>query len=180
MSIDFDSLEELDCPLLTQPTNNMCVGELIKLLSYNTMVLERTILKSISPAGIVMNYMGDLDTIPPKYLICDGSAYNQSVYPALFAVIGQTYRTAETIANDCFRVPDLRGKNIIGMDLGSGNIGDINSWIGRDFTTGAQIFGDLVGSQNEYKYTTASQTPTENRQNVLGIPIISTGEICTV
>jgi microcystin-dependent protein len=179
MSIDFESLEELECPLLTQPTNNMCIGELVKLLSYNTMVLERTILNSISPAGLITPYAGDIDTIPARYLLCDGSAYNQSVFPTLFSVIGHSYRTTEPLSNDCFRVPDLRGHNFIGMDLGSGNIGDLGSWVGRTFEDGTPTNGDLVGSQNQYKLTTASGNPIENRRNTLLVPIISTGEVCT-
>lgn len=58
-------------------------------------------------------------TLPDGYLNCDGSVVLQSSYPALFAAIGTTWNTGGEPAN-AFRLPDLRGRALIGSGSGSG------------------------------------------------------------
>jgi hypothetical protein len=63
--------------------------------------------------GIVIWAGGTQSGVPPPngYLYCDGSVYLQSLYPALFAVIGQTYinqyRGGAFNSDIQFIVPDL-------------------------------------------------------------------------
>ena len=45
------------------------------------------------------------------YLLCDGSTYNKNNYPELFNAIGHYYGGT----GDNFKVPDLRGRGIIGV-----------------------------------------------------------------
>lgn len=47
------------------------------------------------------------------WLLCDGQQYLQSQYPALFSAVGSTYGAADA---GYFRVPDLRGRGIAGLD----------------------------------------------------------------
>ena len=47
------------------------------------------------------------------WLACDGSEYNINDYPELFSVIGTTYGGDGT---QVFRVPDLRGRALAGVD----------------------------------------------------------------
>ena len=47
------------------------------------------------------------------WLLCNGEEYLQSAYPDLFAAIGSAYGSA---TSGHFRVPDLRGRGIIGLD----------------------------------------------------------------
>lgn len=56
-------------------------------------------------------------TAPAGWLICDGTLYERSEYIDLFSVIGTTYGNT-TSTN--FRVPDLRGTFVRGIDLGKG------------------------------------------------------------
>jgi len=55
-------------------------------------------------------------TLPTGTLACDGSTYNKSDYPALYASLDSAYIVDAT----SFRVPDLRGRSVIGTGQGSG------------------------------------------------------------
>lgn len=59
--------------------------------------------------GSILAYAGA--TAPTGYLLCDGTSYLRSVYPALFALIGTGYGSADATH---FSVPDLRGRVPIG------------------------------------------------------------------
>jgi microcystin-dependent protein len=53
----------------------------------------------------------------PKWLVCDGAAYNQADYPALYAAIGVNFGVGGA---GTFRVPGLAGRLPIGVGTGSG------------------------------------------------------------
>lgn len=56
-------------------------------------------------------------TMPPEgVLLCDGAIYNRVDYPILYAAIDATY----ILSADTFRVPDLRGRAVIGTGQGPG------------------------------------------------------------
>jgi microcystin-dependent protein len=58
-------------------------------------------------------------------LICDGTAYDQTLYPDLFLAIGSTYNNASgqpSPAAGFFRVPDLRSRVPIGVGTGIGRV----------------------------------------------------------
>ena len=57
------------------------------------------------PVGTVLIWTSS--TIPKGWLLCDGSAFSSSAYPALYSVFAQS------------AVPDLRSRVIIGYDGGS-------------------------------------------------------------
>lgn len=57
----------------------------------------------VMPAGVIMAFAGV--TPPPGAIWCDGSTFDPAVYPALYAVLGNSNVT-----------PDLRGRVIIGID----------------------------------------------------------------
>ncbi|HET7110116.1 MAG TPA: phage tail protein [Gemmatimonadales bacterium] len=63
--------------------------------------------------GEVIAYAGS--TAPSGWLLCDGSLKSRSEYAALFAVISTTYNTGSETA-DVFRLPNLKGKVIVGVD----------------------------------------------------------------
>jgi len=56
-------------------------------------------------------------TAPSGWLVCDGTAYNEADYPALFNAIGATFGNNGA---GTFRVPDMRGRAPIGVGQGSG------------------------------------------------------------
>ncbi len=68
------------------------------------------------PTGTVDAFAGS--TAPTGYLLCDGSVISRTTYADLFSVIGTTYGTGDGSAT--FKLPDLRGEFIRGVDRGRG------------------------------------------------------------
>lgn len=71
------------------------------------------------PLGIVKMWAGA--EIPEGYHLCDGTALSKKDYPALYTAIGDTFNTAKdaegnayTTQSGYFRLPDLRGRFVVG------------------------------------------------------------------
>lgn len=70
----------------------------------------------LPPVGSIMPYVGT--AAPTGWLLCDGTAYASSSYEKLSAVCGSKFNPpppATTPAGN-FRVPDLRGRTIVGLN----------------------------------------------------------------
>jgi microcystin-dependent protein len=65
--------------------------------------------------GTVVHYGGS-STPPSGWLLCDGSAISRTTYSALFDIIGTTYGTGDGV--NTFNIPDLRGRFILGKNVG--------------------------------------------------------------
>lgn len=72
-----------------------------------------------APPGIIQMWAGKV--VPDGYLLCDGSQYKTSDYPELYAALGTAFNTAMsasgtayTTQSGYFRVPDLRGRFVVG------------------------------------------------------------------
>lgn len=88
------------------PTEKLQVDGNVKA---NSRFMDKTGL--VMPVGTVLPYAGT--TIPPGWLLCDGTAYSISGdQKDLFAAIGYTYGNDGTTAK--FKVPDLRGSFVQG------------------------------------------------------------------
>lgn len=75
--------------------------------------------KDSLPVGTIIAYAGSAEEVPKNWLLCDGAEYRKNgKYKKLFSVIGTNYGMAEKKAN--FKVPDLRGRAIIGAGRGTG------------------------------------------------------------
>lgn len=73
------------------------------------------------PIGSIITYAGNVP--PAGYLLCDGSEVKISNYPALFAIIGYTYRQPiNLIGQTTFALPDLRGRFALGRDNMNNNL----------------------------------------------------------
>jgi microcystin-dependent protein len=64
------------------------------------------------PAGSIIAFGGDAQKIPSGWLFCDGKGYDKTVYPDLFNAIGTNWGAD----NNLFRVPDLRGVFLRGVN----------------------------------------------------------------
>jgi microcystin-dependent protein len=79
--------------------------------------VEARVVGATAPSGSLMPFAGT--TAPTGYLLCDGTAYSQTLYPALFAVLGSTYATMggqSAPAAGTFRVPLMNGRVAVGRD----------------------------------------------------------------
>lgn len=71
------------------------------------------------PVGSVQLFAGE--NVPDGWLLCNGAQYDQKDYPELYEVIGTTFNramsendVAYTTNSGYFRVPDLRGRFVVG------------------------------------------------------------------
>lgn len=73
-----------------------------------------------APLGMVQAWAGS--AIPSGYALCDGAQYLISDYPELYAAIGTAFNSApnqngvaQTTSTGYFRLPDLRGRFVVGQ-----------------------------------------------------------------
>ena len=94
-----------------------------------------------NPVGTIISYGGDVNlSLPDGYLVCDGSLKNISDYQKLFNAVGTSWGGDGT---STFRVPDLRGRFLRGVDDGEGNDPDAAARIEINANGNT---GDNVGS----------------------------------
>jgi microcystin-dependent protein len=72
--------------------------------------LAQSLINILIPPGMVRAFAGP--SIPPGFLLCDGSAYSRTTYAALFAAIGAYWGAGDNVST--FNVPDLRGRSPLG------------------------------------------------------------------
>lgn len=108
------------------------------------------ILDFLIPTGTIVPYAGlqkpeEGNALGKGWLFCDGSIVNRTDYPALFAAIGLTY--GKTLVNGQFRLPDLRGRTIIGYDNMS-----------NEFSSSGGIANRVVGANTPNSFAAANGT----------------------
>jgi len=67
------------------------------------------VIQSLLPAGTVVPFAGLV--VPDGWLLCDGREISSGQYPKLYQVIAKNYGTDALV-----KVPDLRGRSVIGYD----------------------------------------------------------------
>lgn len=80
---------------------------------------------NLTPVGMISPFAGS--SAPDGWLLCHGQAVSQTTYAALFGVIGSTYDVSSPGAGN-FRVPDLRGRVVAGVDNMGGSDAGRLSW----------------------------------------------------
>ena len=115
--------------------------------------LVSAVQQALVPAGTIHAYGGS--TVPAGWLRCDGTLYNGSTYPALYAAIGINFGGY----SGYFNVPDLRGRFLRGWSNGSGRDPDAASRYGEySGQTGGDKIGSIQGDQlkshNHYRART--------------------------
>lgn len=63
--------------------------------------------------GLIIPYMGKIESLPSQYLLCDGGTYEATDYPALWDVIDDSWKTSPTQ----FVTPDLANRVVMGASL---------------------------------------------------------------
>jgi len=97
------------------------------------------------PVGSIMPYAGPASSVPPGWLLCDGSEVNRTTYNTLFNLFLYTYGAQKSLkGNNTFALPDLRGRFPLGLD-NMNNYGNIPGFVqattsgGTTVNTGGQI-----------------------------------------
>jgi hypothetical protein len=67
---------------------------------------------SLVPSGTIISFAGP--NPPSGWLLCDGATVTKNDYPYLYTAIGYTY--GKTSLTNQFKLPDLRGRMMIGFD----------------------------------------------------------------
>jgi hypothetical protein len=107
------------------------------------------------PAGAIIPFGGNEDKIPDGWLLCDGTSYGAVDYADLFDAIGYNWGTTDP---DTFRVPDLRGVFLRGVNGGiSDGFADPNTDARVSRYTGGNI-GNTVGSYQADQFKSHSHT----------------------
>lgn len=93
--------------------------------------------------GMVVPFAGTATRPNGGWLVCDGTAYNQTDYPYLFDVIGTTYNNhcgAASPSAGQFRVPNYKGRVLVGQDPSDSTFDSLTDYGGaKDVTlTAAQ------------------------------------------
>jgi microcystin-dependent protein len=100
-----------------------------------------------TPVGVITSFSADPSLMPAGYLLCDGSSFPPTLYPALFKIIGFSYVPAAVNASRLvagpsnsytFFVPDLRG--VFPVGVGSNSVlqtssRTLGSYDGAEMTT---------------------------------------------
>lgn len=91
-----------------------------ELMKENRELREELAAKDAPPLGIVEMWAGQ--SVPEGYVMCDGRALRMEDYRELYGVLGTTFNTAfsaggtrYTTEPGYFRVPDLRGRFVVGQ-----------------------------------------------------------------
>lgn len=71
---------------------------------------------ALTPIGMIAPFVGN--AAPTGWLLCDGTPYDQSAYPILARLCGDTFSKDNPAPAGKFRVPDLRGRFPAGVDSG--------------------------------------------------------------
>ncbi|MBN1133263.1 MAG: tail fiber protein [Bacteroidales bacterium] len=95
------------------------------------------------PAGAIIPFGGPSEKVPVGWLLCDGMEYGIADYPELYEVIGASWGSS---AAETFRVPDLRGVSLRGVNgTADDAFTDPNRTTRIARYTGGAV-GDTVGS----------------------------------
>lgn len=113
--------------------------------------------------GTILDFAGT--TAPNGWLMCYGQAVNTADYPNLFAAIGTTYNVGGE-SSGTFRLPDARGRAVIGKDDMGGTAAN------RVTTGGGGIDGKTLGAAGgtETHTLTTAQMPAHTHANTLNDP----------
>ena len=95
-------------------------GQSITATLYNTFVKDNILdhesrIVTAGPAGVVSAFAGT--AAPTGWLLCDGSQVSQATYAALYAVVGANAFGTDSGGN--FFLPDLKGRTVIGVGVGT-------------------------------------------------------------
>jgi len=149
---------ELDKPKYDGDPVASSVKDLYQIMNMGTLDNQNVSVAGLTLPGMIVAYGSS--TIPAGWLLCDGTSYLRTTYPALFAAIGTAYGAADSTH---FNIPDIRGRFIRGVSNAQtidpdraartamatgGNTGDAVGSVQTD-TYGSHNHGGATGGQSQ-------------------------------
>jgi len=124
-------------------------------LSNNKASIDAKVQETALPAGTILDFAGT--AAPSGFLFAAGQVVSRTTYAALFAALGTAYNTGGEAATD-FRLPDLRGRVVAGVDNMGGTAAS------RLTSGGSGINGSAIGSAGGAQTVTltAAQIPAHS------------------
>ena len=112
---------------------------------------------ALVPVGTIFPFAGA--TVPPGYLLCDGSEQTRTEYLELFTTIGYLYGDPSRLVGlNTFKLPDLRGRFALGLDNMDNNTvvpttttptRTITTPAGRGSDSTATVIGNSKGQESQ-------------------------------
>jgi len=128
---------------------------------------QSRVVGATAPVGSIIQYAGS--TAPQGYLLCDGTAVSQALYPSLFSVIGGTYNQSggQAIPSaGLFRVPLLTGRIPVGRDAGQTEFDVLGETGGaKTHTLTSAEMPSHTHTQNSHNHTQDAHNHTQNGHN---------------
>ena len=118
--------------------------------------------------GMTMGWAGQNDPPGGKWLVCDGRLLDASSYPALFAAIGAAWNVGGEGAGT-FRLPDCRGRALVGAGQGSGLT---NRALGARFGTETHTLTVSQMPSHDHAYTRVSGWNNQTVQSGTGASVM--------
>ncbi|MDR1810582.1 MAG: phage tail protein [Prevotella sp.] len=138
---------------------------------------------SIYPAGSIMPFAGSDsdDNIPVGWMKCDGRELARLEYPGLYSAIGGVW--GYDTATDKFRIPDLRGRFLMGANDDNGNNSLDDTDIGAG-TLGTYLDDGFVSHYHLVSRITATAVgiygvAATDKEAETGVPMYSLGGTTT-
>lgn len=122
------------------------------------------------PAGTILPFGGPSTNIPTGYLPCDGREISSSEYPALYAAISTAWGEG-TGSN--FRLPDLRGYFLRGVDNGRGADPEAASRTARNNGNSGDNVGSLQNDEVGAHSHTGTAEEAGEHQHDLPEPVVN-------
>jgi microcystin-dependent protein len=123
------------------------------------------------PTGVISQFAGDATDVPTGWLLCDGSTFSSSTYPALATLVADKYGTH---SGSNYYLPNLKGKIPVGRDSSQAEFDTLGETGGAKTVTlteaqmpvhthtltPGQVVGGGSGGTNNYAPT--GNNPTAN------------------
>lgn len=101
-----------------------------QLMSFITDIRNQLATLSSIPIGSIMMWSGT--SAPKGFVICDGTNLDRQRYATLYGIIGTTYGYS---SDKTFRVPDMRGRFVVGKKIDAFDYQNLNNKGGFDKVT---------------------------------------------
>lgn len=141
-------------PAIAIYENKVAIGAKYDTSLGGSLQVDGEVLPAGTPIGSVFQYASD--TIPNKYLLCNGQAVSRTEYSKLFAIIGTTYGAGD--GSTTFNIPNLKTRVAVGKDSSNSSFASLGQ-------TGGATTHTLTTAQmpsHSHTFTGSGHTHTLN------------------